>query len=851
MTPQFPRIFRWHVVRDVRRHKLLALLNVIAVALGVAVYVAIQVANYSAQRAFSAAVDTVAGKAHLEVRGAVTDSVLPLVAGHPDVAAATPVIEELATLPDFPGEYVRVLGVDPFTNSPFRTFQIVRGPEASFDLEPWLARPDAIALSEIFAERHGIKPGDRLRMLVNGERRELTVLFLIDLDDSPAAVAGGAQLAAMDIGWAQELFDLRGKLSSVGLILRDPARAETVAADLQKTLPAGVTVAPPRQRGVQIEKMLGSFQMNLTAMSMVSLLVGMFLIYNTIFASATRRRAEIGILRALGASRWEVRALFLGEAVLFGAAGIAVGAVSGVMLANALVGSVAKTVSSLYVLVSIQQPVVHPAHFALAAVYGLLSALAGAWIPANSAAGADPVASLRLGGRMEQTARTTPRWVVGGMASLLAAIGCSVLALAAGQAWLSFAAAFFVLLGFALFAPGATTLAGRALRGLRRAVLLRLAGENLARSAHRNAVTIAALAAAVAMMTGVSVMIFSFRGSVEAWVNRGMVADLFVAPAANEIIGLSEFVPDAAIAMLEKMPGVAAVDTYRAATATLHGEPVEIGVVRGADRRNLRFVNGGENRKMARFFSGANAVIVTESFARRFRVREGARLPLETPGGIVEFEVAGIYYDYTSDRGVILMDRSLFDRHWNEKGANSLAIYVEPAADPARIAEEFRRLWSAEGELLVLSNRALRERILTVFDQTFAVTYVLRAIAILVAVVGIFLSLTALVVERERDIGILRAIGASPRQVRDLFLGESALLGGIASVLGLAAGACLAMVLTWVVNKAFFGWTIELRFPGALFALTPLWIVAAALAAAWYPAMQASRVAVAEAVRAE
>ena len=206
-------------------------------------------------------------------------------------------------------------------------------------------------------------------------------------------------------------------------------------------------------------------------------------------------------------------------------------------------------------------------------------------------------------------------------------------------------------------------------------------------------------------------------------------------------------------------------------------------------------------------------MIVTESFAHRYGTRDGDVLRIRTPSGIAALRVAGIYYDYTSDRGLIMMDRGVFDRWWHDPGVNSVAVYLKPGADVAAAAARARRRWGGEG-LIVYTNGALRDRILAVFDQTFAVTGVIKVIAVLVAIVGIFLALTALVIEREREIGVLRAIGASRGQVRGMLLSEAALLGMVASGLGIAAGMCLAMVLTWVVNKAFFGWTIELQWPG-------------------------------------
>ncbi len=828
---------------------MLALLNVLSVALGIAVYLAIQTANHSANRSFAAGVDLVSGKAHLEVRGEIDDMVFPLVAKLPEATGCTPLVEGVVTLPDFPGEYLQVLGIDVFTNLPFRTFELADETGGRFDIEKWLAEPDGIAVTAAFARKYGLKTGDPIRVLVNSRLAELRIRFLMNLTDSAAST--NIRFAAMDIGWAQELFQMRGRLSSVQILLAHAEQGESVAKKLQQALPPGATVAPPGQRSFQIQKMLSSFELNLTALSMVSMLVGMFLIYNTISASVTLRRLEIGILRSMGATRGEVRLLFLGEACVFGILGIALGTAGGVALGNVLIGSVAKTISSLYVLVSIDRSFFSVTHLASAAFFGMGAVLVGAWMPANEAAATDPVQALNFGSQMQTAIQKTPRWFFSGLAALGLALVCSRLALTTTHPWLGFVAAFFVLLGFALFAPGATRICSDALGGLfAKRLLIRLATENLRRSVHRNAMTVAALAAAIAMMIGVSVMIFSFRNSVDTWINRGIVADLYIAPASNEIIGLSAFVPGEAIRFLEKQPGVEDVDTYRELTTMLDRKQIAIGAVKGADRRNLKFIGGNEREKMAKFFGG-DYVIVTESFAQKLGVRDGDTLTLQTPRGLARFQIAGTYRDYTRDRGLIMIDRKNFDKWWSDPRVHSLAVYLDKGADAEKIADDFRTQFSSGGEFIVYSNRSLRQRILTIFDQTFAVTYVLRLIAIIVAIVGIFLSVTALVAERQREIGVLRAIGASRGQIQRWFMAESALVGLVSSLLGIVSGVCLSMVLTWIVNKAFFGWTIDLQFPWSLIAFTPLWIVPAAMIAAALPALQASRIDIATAVRSE
>lgn len=847
MTPRLPTLFRWQMVRNLGRKRLLALLNLVGVALGVAVYLAIQIANQSANQSFAAGVDLVAGKAHLEARGKVPDALYPALAATPGVSAATPLLEGVLPLPDHPGEYLRLLGVDVFSNSPFSTYVL-----GGFRVERWLSGPGQIAVSEAFAERMGLKPGDTFTVLAASRPQTVTVAFLMQ----PEKGRGGAErFAIMDLGWAQELLGRQGQLTSIQFLLQNPLEPDATAAALRAQLPADATVDPPRQRSRQLEEMVGAFQLNLTALSLVSLLVGMFLIYNTVLASVARHRREIGILRAIGASRREVSLLFLGEALLFGCVGTVLGMVGGILLSRELVGAVSQTVSSLYVLTRIASISIDPWHLAVAGVLGVGSVLIAAWNPAREAARMPPLEALAPGGYAElPSPRKDASWLAAGAGSLgLAALSAWV-ALGWNIGWLGFACAFFVLFGFACFARAATVvvawLAG-VLTFSGRPVLVRLAGQGLRRSLRRNAVTVGALAAAIAMMVAVSVMIFSFRNSLEAWLDRTVMADLYIAPASNEVIGLQDVLPPGAVEWARAQPGVRCTNTFREMPVLVAGERALLSVVeRGCTTLPLPFTGGRVEEKMARFMA-PGAVAVTESFARRFGLGAGDELLLPTPAGERRFHIAGVFRDYTRDAGVIQIDRAEFDRHWADPGINSLSISIHPGADAAGIGDAFRHHFREHGLYTAYPNAALRARIMTIFDQTFAVTSVLRIIAVLVAAVGVFLSVTTAVMEREREIGILRAMGASPGQVRGLFLAEAGLTGLAASGLGLLCGGVLAWVLTGVLNRVFFGWSIDISYPWLLLAATPLWIVPVALVAAWMPGWFAARRPASEAVRTE
>lgn len=855
MTRHFPLLFWWQAVRDLRQHPLLAVLNVLSIALGITVYLAIQIANGSASRAFAASIDLVAGKAHLEVRGSVDETLWPKLAVHPEITAITGIVENTVTLPDFPGEYLRLFGVDSFTSEAFLTFELYQKRE-EFQMEEWLGRADGIALTGEIAQRLGLERGDTFRVLVNGRIQTLTIISLLDTRDAPNAV--DPRFAAMDIGWAQELSGTQGRLSAILIRLRDPKRAQEIAAELNKLLPPDLRAQAPRQRSSQLQRMVSAFQLNLSALSMVSLLVGVFLVYNTVSASVTRRRREIGILRAVGATRNEVRALFLGEACVLGVVGILLGCIAGVLLSPVLAAAVGKTISSLYVLVTIGQTSATARQFALAAFFGICAVVAGAWLPANEAAHTDPVRALSMGAHAERSFTRVASWAWLALGALvLSGITAAAARTGAAPPSVAFATAFFVLIAWALLSPISVRILGRAAAQLisPAAVLWQLASDRFTRTVQRNAITVASLAAAIAMMTGLTVMILSFRRTVTSWIESGIVADLFIAPASNEVIGLSATLPSDPIEWLRKQPQVASIDTYREQRCLVSAGNQEprsalLSVAGGTFRNNLQFIGGNAGEKGTKVYSG-EAVAVTEPFARRWRLAEGDILTLQSPSGPVRLPVAGIYSDYTRDEGLILISRTVFDRHWSEPGVQSLAVYLHDPAQADAFAETFREMWNRKGEFNVYSNRSLRERVLTIFDQTFAVTALLRFIAVIVAVLGIFLSISTLVVERERETGTLRAVGASRAQIMRLTMFEAGLIGAVAAVLGLCAGGMLAVVLTEVVNPAFFGWSIRLYWPWFTLATTPAWIVVTAVLAAWLPAWKASQVNIAQAVREE
>jgi putative ABC transport system permease protein len=305
MTPRFATLFWRQILRPWAAHPLLPLLNVFGIALGIAVFLSIQMANRGALASFQNAVGLVAGRANLEIRGDLPEDLFPLVTKTQGVSLATPLVEGIVTLPDEPGEYFRILGVDPFTGSELRVFELGDPAGGALDLEMWLREPNVIAVPP----RDDLS--DEVRVLAAGCSVMLRRGFHLKTDD--AAVASDPRIAAMDIGWAQQLLDLGPRLTSIQIRVENPLAMDDVIASLRKISPPDAVIGPPARRGADTELMLAAFQLNLTALSLVSMVVGVFLIYNSLSAAVVRRRHDIGILRANGATKLEVMALFIGE----------------------------------------------------------------------------------------------------------------------------------------------------------------------------------------------------------------------------------------------------------------------------------------------------------------------------------------------------------------------------------------------------------------------------------------------------------------------------------------------------------------------------------------------------------
>lgn len=593
--------------------------------------------------------------------------------------------------------------------------------------------------------------------------------------------------------------------------------------------------------------MLAAFHTNLTALSWVALVVGLFLVYNTVTISVIARRGEIGTLRALGVTRGHVRGLFLFEAAVLGMAGTLLGIVFGRLLAIFAVRLTSATVSTLYIATAAGTPELTWPLVALAFAIGVPLALIAAWLPAREAGLVTPSAAMR-GHDQLATRMSLPgsALIVPGVV-LAAAVGLALLGPVKGIPIFGYASSFVTILGASLLVPAVVYGLARVLRApLRRwlGVAGLLAHANLTAAIPRLSISIAALAVSLSMTVAVVVMIGSFRDTVVYWVGQTLQADLFIGPGMRPTIGAAQTLSPAVIAVVSAHPDVEAMDAARSLDFVYQGNLVVLAA--GSfdvvlERRTLLFKQPGDAREVLRRLSDSEPVIVSEAFANKHGTAPGDTLTLDTPAGPRPFPVAAIYYDYAVERGVILMDRATMARYFGELAPSGLAAYLRPGADPERVRADILRRLDEGHRAFIYTNRALRTEVLRIFDSTFAITYALEIIAVLVAMLGVAATLFTLVVERQRELTMLRLIGALRSQMRRAVVIEAALIGGVSQAIGLAVGLLLAVILVYVINVQSFGWTIQFRVPVLFLVQISIAVVVATALAGLYPARRAAQ----------
>jgi putative ABC transport system permease protein len=853
LAPTLPK-FGW---RYLLRHPWQSALMVLGIALGVAVVVAIDLANASAERGFDLSTQAVAGRATHQITGPPTGLDERLYAqlreSPQGTRRAAPVVVDYVSSPQLGDRPLQLLGVDPFAEAPFRDYLAAAGPAAASIPTDFFSQPGAILISADNAERYSLALGDALTLMVGGHAKQAFVAGVLSPTDDLQRRALDDLLLA-DISTAQELTGKIGKLDRIDLIL--PEDDAAAVAGIQSLLPPSAHLATVGARAGAVEQMTAAFRTNLTALSLLALLVGLFLIYNTMTFSVVQRRPLFGTLRCLGVTRREVFGLVVSEALLVGLVGSALGLLLGLALGQGAVRLVTQTINDLYFVLNVRGVEVSAASLIKGAVMGIAATVLSAAPPAWEAASVPPRAALSRSG-LESKARRAVGWAaVGGL--VLGGLGIGLLYLPGRSLVISFAGTFAVIVGFAMLAPLTTRLlvsgASRPAGGLW-GVLGRMAPRDVVNSLSRTSVAVAALMIAVSVTIGVSVMVGSFRHTVVAWLAQTLQGDIYVSlpgPAPSES---AETIEPGVVQQLKSWPGVARVDSLRSVTVDSPDGPIHVAAVDNpstGEERIFLASDGPPESVWQGMQPEGGAVIVSEPLANRLGLpRHGGSITLFTDSGPRIFPIIGIYYDYTSSEGTVLMSLPLYRQLWNDTAVTAVAVRLASGADPEVAVRALQDGLSTDQRLSIRSNRTLRDEALAVFDRTFAITAAMQLLATGVAFIGVLSTLLSLQLEKQRELGILRAVGLTARELWGLVMLETGLMGASAGLLAMPAGFALALILIYIINRRSFGWTLQLQLQPAPFVQAVAVAVLAALLAGLYPARRMSRMAAAEALRYE
>jgi len=835
------RLLSWPYLR---RHLFRWTLTVAGIVLGVAVFVAMHIANRSVHSAFADTVDRIAGSTQLQVSSGefgFDEDILEKVQAVPEVGIAVPVIEATVETGLKDQGSLLILGVDMTGDRSLRQYEMESAEDVIID-DPlvFLAQPDSLMVTKEFAERNGYHVNSRVPLYTIDGEKQFTIRGIMTSEGLTQAFGGN--LAVMDIYAAEVVFGRGRRFDRIDLQVRDGVTIGECQRALESALGPGFEVAPPGSRSQHFEALMRSYSMATTISSLFALIVGMFIIYNSFEIAVTHRRSEIGILRALGATQSQVRRVFLLESTVAGLIGSLLGAGLGVLLAFGVSGYMGQlTEQTAGVAQRVDRIAVDPTLLVLAVLAGLATSILAAWIPARNAAAVDPVKALQKGKYQVISAGENRRRRI--LGTILFAV--SLVTLLFGASKPAFYLGYVLMVVSALlFAPTLTLLISRAIRPFLRWLLPAegtLAADSLIQTPRRTSATVAALMLSLAMVMGFGGVTESIHASLTEWMDTALNPDFFISPSANLTARSSTFPPEIG-PLIESVPGVETVQLVRNARVPMHGTPVMVVSVESAklSQKVHRVPIAGNVEDMNRLTGEGKGLIVSDGFQALQKVKLGDIVQLPTPSGILALPIVGIIRDYTDMQGSIFIDRSVYLHWWGDNTVNIARVYVKKGENAAVVRQRIQSALEGRKRLLVLSNEEVRTYVFRLTSQWFSMTYNQIVVAVLVAVLGIVNTLTVSITDRRRELGVMQAVGGLRNQIRRTVWIEAVSIGFIGLILGVGLGVLNVYYSLGMVRRDLGGLDLDYTFPTSIV----LWMVPVILGAAFLAALGPAEAAV-------
>ena len=844
--------------RSSRSHPLRTGLLIFGIALGVAGVVAIDIARTSVSKSFELSTAALTAQATHQVLGhdfSLPQSLFVKIRTQAGIHKSAPVISRTVKAQELGDGSLTLMGIDPFSEGEFRPLGLVQG-MSSEKLRQTLLEGQGVILSGAVARAHGLASGDTLTLVLGEETMPVAIGALVETGNR---MTDGLILA--DIGLAQMLMAMKDRITRIDLILETPAQADRVRA----MLGSGQVLVETGQRNQTIRGLSGSFETSLSAFSILVLFMGIFLIYNTVSFSVARRRTLTGIFRALGATQKDIFLAVIAEVLVYALVGSALGLGMGILLGKGAVQVVCATVSDMYFTLTVSQTHILAATLVKGALVGIGAALASALAPALNAAQTPPVTLMQASFFEGRMTRLIPALAVSGLVLMVGAL--VLFRLDRGGMGLVFSGVFMIFGGASLLAPALILALARSLDRLAGTgpgrIMAKMGIRNLRRSLSRTSVLIASLMVVISVYIGIDTMTHSFRQSLITWVDGNIGGDVHVASLDDRHPALAPGLVD----RVTSLPGVAEVSAYNIhrSFSRQSGEVHVFSYVIDTSKKEWIWLDpaagDGTGEQTARLLD-QGWMVVSEIFARQNGLvpesapQGGMTVVMDTLGGRRTFRVAGIFRDFFMGGGRAVVSRKAMKTFWGKDEITAMQVFLFPdfgneSGAIAKTMDRIRAVSDDPGRLHLRSGPGIKSSILAVFDNTFLITTALQVLTALVALTGIINSVMALILERSRELGILRACGAEPFQVRTLVLWECGAAGFMAGLLSLPLGLLLSWVLVDVVNFRAFGWTYDVRMAPATLVMALGFSTLAALGAGWIPAVKAAKIPVARALRTE
>ena len=825
------------ILRNIKEEKFLTFLSIIGIALGIGLFTGVKVASDRAIASFEHDIKGINPSANYEIfdvsgidfNEQVYRNVRKLEEDSLPVVKTFGYIPELKETIDINGIYT-VKAIRFFRSPPFK----------DIDIENYYRETNGVLITRRFSDKYSLKKGDTVKPLVYDKQYTLKVIDILDSDSFLK------NSVIMDIGNFQEYFHKTGLLTRVDL-----ASDEETAERISKTLPVNLRVERKEDVFKNQKSLVASFRYNLQFVSLIAILVGIFLLYNTVFISVLKRRTEIGILRGLGADKKTVMILFAIQGMVLGLIGSVLGIIFGQLAAYFSVIAVEKTISTMYSTISITDYLITKSDALTALILGLFVSLLASAVPSFESSKVRPNESSREGSFEGKYKRYQKVFSIAGVLCIFSGAAVSYLDYLYTPfefPILAYLGILIIIAGFTFISPFYLSVVLKIIRKPAEMVFRaigKIALGDMKGNIYRFSVALMSVAISSALIIALFTLIFSFRSSLEGWINKYITADVYIKPFSCKsnycFHPLSEEVVDA----VKRFPEVEGVDKFRALQLEVLGRKVVAGFADvGVKRKysNRRYFEKEYDEILKEMEGGGQVVGISDYLSIKYGLKKGDTIELNTPNGKEAFAINDISSSYSTTSGFIYIDRKWLKKYWRLDDATQISVYVKKGVDVDKFVQKVRSRLSPDYSLEIMNNQELRQKVLDIFNKSFAITYAIEIISIIVSLIGVINTLLALVFERKREISIIRYLGGSWKQIQQTLILSAGIIGFTGIFFGTLLGPLMSIIFIHVVNKISFGWEIHFKIPFLYLSLVTLILFLTTLFAGLLPSKVARKI---------